>query len=231
MCAQFRDYSEKDGNFMNSHAQAILAVWIVLIVPAALSGQSSVYPDSMVIDAGIGYTMLVPSLDDLGYSGLSGDETRSVWALWPVVDLRVPVYQLGQSMLKLNLGIQPLFISVLKLSQLNTDDTENTDADYSFYAIAEYAFPVKKGMDFTVGAGFRYHFWTWNYYYDSQIGADSYNSSSGSSLTLSLLLAMDYLMGKTPLRIALMPDLSYGLIMPISISVGFPIGKKGAILK
>jgi len=225
MCIS-RAYSEQKGDFMISRVQVILVVLIVLLVPTSISAKGTVFPDATIIDAGISYTLLAPSaayLDQITNS----PETRNGWALWPTVDVRMPIYQIGDSMLKLNVGIQPMFYIVHKTTQTNSYDTTYTDTDTSAYVMAEYSFPVKEGMDFTVGAGVRYHFWTYDYYYDSTITTDTSDYYVGSLFSLSFIFALDYMLETVPVRVALMPDLSYGLMIPLTISVGFPLGSAG----
>jgi len=211
---------------MKSLTIALLSV-LILLIPPALTAQGPVYPHAVIIEGGVSYTLAAPTLEDLEYEGLGPDESRAVIAIWPVADVRIPIFDLGPSVLKLNIGIQPMFISTINRSQLNPNDTKHTDADYSAFLLAEYPFPILDGLDVSIGVGLRYHFWTYDYYYDSQVAADTSNSYSGSYFSLSMIAALDFLLGTIPFRIAVMPDFSYGVMLPVVASVGFPIGGGG----
>jgi len=122
-------------------------------------------------------------------------------------------------------GFQPMFISTLTRSQLNPEDTEHKDADYSLYAMLKSRYSLSPVLDLNFGVGLRLHYWTYDYYYDSQISSDSSEFDSGTYTSFSGMIGIRYAFtaGNTPLPLYLKlhPVFAYGLMLPVSVSTSF----------
>lgn len=202
-----------------------LLLLIFFITPTI--GQEIDLRKSVEIELGISYTLLAPDLEDLEYVGLGPDEERSLWALWPLIAVHSPEFMIGPLPAAVMVGFQPMFISTLTRSQLNPDDTEHKDSDYSLYAMLESRYSLSPALDLNFGAGLRLHYWTYDYYYDSELGPDTSEFDSGTYTSFAGMIGIRYSLtaGKTkvPFYLRLHPVFAYGLMVPVSISTGFTL--------
>jgi len=174
-----------------------------------------------------GLTLLPPSLEDLDYVGLSGEETQKDLLLFGLgLQLKT---DLGGTLAGLDIGAGSLFVNRIIYDQ-GVGISYHTDSEMDVYITAFAERKLNDIFFYQVGMGPHFLPWYYTYYYESNSYSDVYDEYGGLAVKFGIngALGTDMKLTETiGLYCTARVDMifQYGIILPVSITAGLNFGR------
>jgi len=176
---------------------------------------------------GIGLNLLPPTLSDLQYVGISGEEVRRNII---VSDLGVQfLAELGERKVGVDFGGGTLFVNRVILDQ-GVGTSNHLDQEWDIYLKAYLQQDMGGDLFWQLGLGPHFTPWYYSYYYESNNYTDVYDQYGGIATTFGIVGAVG---SRAPLSstmsLQLMAKLDiifqYGIMVPFTVTAGLTFDK------
>ena len=202
-------------------------VTVLVAVLLALGAPAGAQEPSLEVLAGAHFGLAPNLFEDLGYGSAYDDAEKTRYLLWPTLAIEVTDMDLGGLTAGGGLGIQPLFITSVVRSQLNPNDTVYDELDMSLYGTFYAELPLDP-LSIMAGPVLRFHYWNYEYFYDSSITADTETYYEGTYVSFGALagVSFDAELSESvtiPVSVRVYPSFASTFIIPVTVLAGISL--------